>query len=236
MTARRIALGTAWLLMIAALLALGTWQVERRAWKLDLIARVDARIHAPPTPAPFHQPVGKPDEYRRVVVSGRYLAGKDALVQASTVRGPGWWVLTPLAAAQGTVMVNRGYVPTRRAPPAPTGPVQVVGLLRLSEPGGGFLRSNDPAADRWYSRDVAALARRDRVPTEPYFIDAEASSPTSGQPAPDQPAPDQPIGGLTVVTFTNNHLGYAITWYTLAMMTAAAFWVWVRAPRRAGPP
>jgi surfeit locus 1 family protein len=226
MKVRRIAIGTAWILVIAGLLALGTWQVQRRAWKLDLIARVDARLHAAPQPAPFGQAPGKADEYRRIAATGRFISDKQALVQASTVRGPGWWVLTPLVTPHGTVLVNRGYVPTRKAPAAPTGQVTVVGLLRLTEPGGGFLRSNDPAADRWYSRDVAAIARREGMVTAPYFIDAQAGV----------ERPGQPIGGLTVVTFTNNHLAYAITWYTLAIMTAAAFAYSIRSTRRARPP
>jgi surfeit locus 1 family protein len=222
MTVRRIAIGTVWILAIAGLLALGTWQVQRRAWKLDLIARVDARLHGKPESAPVGKTIGKQDEYRRVTATGRFLSGKDALVQASTVRGPGWWVMTPLATDRGTLLVNRGYVPTRKAPAPPAGTVTITGLLRLTEPGGGFLRSNDPAAARWYSRDVAAIARWNGVATQPYFIDAEAG--------PERPG--QPIGGLTVVTFTNNHLAYAITWYTLAVMTAAAFFHWMRPLRR----
>jgi surfeit locus 1 family protein len=61
---------------------------------------------------------------------------------------------------------------------------------------------------------------------QPYFIDAEAGPERAGQP----------IGGLTVVTFTNNHLAYAITWYTLAIMTAAAFVYWLRPTRWSRPP
>ena len=226
MNARRIAIGTAWILVIAGLLALGTWQVQRRTWKLDLIARVTARLHAAPQPAPFGQIPGKADEYRRVVATGRFVPGQQSLVQASTVRGAGWWVMTPLVTARGTVLVNRGYVPKREAPAPPPGPVTVIGLLRLTEPDGGFLRSNDPTADRWYSRDVTAIARREGLAMQPYFIDAEAGPERAGQP----------IGGLTVVTFTNNHLAYAITWYTLAIMTAAAFVYWLRPTRWSRPP
>ena len=92
--------------------------------------------------------------------------------------------------------------------------MRVTGLLRLSEPGGGFLRDNDPAADRWYSRDVAAIARSRGVKAIPdYFIDAQAS--------PSRQA--YPVGGLTVVRFPNNHLQYAITWFALATMTLGAY-------------
>ena len=74
------------------------------------------------------------------------------------------------------------------------------------------MRQNDPTADRWYSRDVQAIAKsRGLVAVAPYFIDADrASSPGTGV--------DSPVGGLTVITFPNNHLLYAITWYTLGLM------------------
>ncbi|HZF85890.1 MAG TPA: SURF1 family protein [Burkholderiaceae bacterium] len=219
--------------------ALGTWQVQRLAWKQALIARVDARVHAAPVapPAPPQWPAidRDADEYLRVALDGRFLHDKEALVQASTERGAGFWVLTPLQRDDGTwVLVNRGFVPpdrrdpARRSPP-PTGEVHVQGLLRLSEPGGGFLRRNDPAADRWHSRDVAAIAAARGLPADrvaPYFVDAEA--------APGAAADASPVPGLTVIRFSNNHLVYAITWYGLALMAAAAGWYVRRADRAPG--
>ena len=208
-------------LAAVVLAALGTWQVERRAWKLDLIARVEARVRAAPVPAPG--PADWPgltaaaDAYRRVRVEGRYLPGPPTLVQAVTELGGGFWALALLRAADGSVvLVNRGFVPTDRRDPAtwppPPEPVAVTGLLRMSEPGGAFLRSNDPPTHRWYSRDVAAIASARGLGTvAPYFIDADAS--------PDATA--LPVGGLTVVAFRNDHLVYAITWYVLTAMVAA---------------
>lgn len=217
----RAAIAGGWLLAIAALFALGTWQIERLAWKRALIAKVDARLRAAPVAAP-RRIAGAQDAYRRVIARGRYLTGRDTLVQAATVRGAGWWVLTPLETATATILINRGFVPARVAPAPPPGRATVTGLLRLTEPGGGFLRSNDAAADRWYSRDVAAIAARRGLAVAPYFIDADATP----------QAPGQPIGGLTVVRFYNNHLVYAITWYTLAIMALAGFVYWLRSARR----
>ena len=223
-TARRpvalIAIAGAWIVAILALLALGTWQVERLAWKRNLIAQVTTRLAAKPVPAPIA--VGPEDAYRRVAAIGIFEPARDSFVQASTVRGPGWWVITPLHIADGRViLINRGYVPARTAPPPASGIVTVTGLLRLTEPGGGFLRSNDSAADRWYSRDVAAIAaRRGLGITAPYFIDADATNATG------------PVGGLTVVRFGNNHLAYAITWFILAMMAVGGFIYWFAASRR----
>ncbi len=203
-------------LMFGALCALGVWQLERLAWKRDLIARVDARIHAVPVPAPLS--ATKDNEYRRVRVDGIFLHDRATLVQAATIKGAGYWVMTPLKRNNGSIiLINRGFVPpeAKSRYARPQGRVSITGLLRLTEPGGGFLRSNDPSANRWYSRDVAAIeqARRLSPAPFPYFIDVDAA-----------PQPEAlPIGGLTVVSFPNNHLQYAITWFVLAAMVAAAY-------------
>lgn len=220
------------LLALCALLALlfaglGTWQVQRLAWKRDLIQRVEARIHAPPVPAPLRpqwpQLEARDIEYRRVRAHGVFLHDLETLVDALTVRGPGAWVITPLRTAGGIILVNRGFVPpehrdpdTRAAGQIP-GEVTVTGLARLSEPEGRLLRPNDPAADRWFSRDVPAIARsRQLGEVAPYFIDAEA-----------QPSA-LPIGGMTMVQFRNAHLGYAATWFALAALCTGGMFVLLR--------
>ena len=212
----------AWIVVILTFLALGTWQVERLAWKRALITQVDARLAARPVPAPVT--AGLNDAYRRVRATGVFQPGRDTFVQASTVRGPGWWVITPLRTDAGRlILINRGYVATRAAPTAASGSISVTGLLRRSEPGGGFLRNNDPVTDRWYSRDVSAIsARRGLGKTASYFIDADAGA----------KVPGAPIGGLTVVRFNNNHLAYAITWYILAAMTVGGLIMWILVSRR----
>lgn len=211
---------------VVGLVSLGVWQIERRAWKLDLIERIDTRIHAVPVsaPGPGEWPAitRERDEYRRVQLQGRFLDGSQTLVQAVTERGGGYWVLTPLVTDDGfTVLVNRGFVSdgARRSAGAPgtqpAGAVRVTGLLRISEPKGGFLRSNDPAAGRWYSRDVAAIAAaRGLDNAAPYFVDADAATSPGGD--------NEPAGGLTVVSLPNNHLVYALTWFALALMLAGA--------------
>lgn len=210
------------LLGTALLTGLGVWQLERRAWKLDLIARVTERVHAPAVAAPgptlWSRVNAADDEYRHVRVSGRFLNNRETLVKAVTEDGSGFWVLTPLRTDAGyTVLVNRGFVPDSRRDPAtriagqiPT-ETTVTGLLRMTEPGGAFLRSNDPEANRWYSRDVAAIGRaRHLGRVAPYFIDADATPVPGGLP----------VGGLTVIRFPNNHLLYALTWFTLAVLLA----------------
>lgn len=201
--------------------ALGTWQVRRLAWKRDLIARVDERIHAAPVPVPGRSEWANLDileaEYRRVQARGLFQHDRETLVDALTEQGPGFWVLTPLDTADGTILVNRGFVPPDRRDAADrsegqvAGEVTVTGLLRVSEPDGRILRPNEPAADRWFSRDVEAIAAaRGLGGVAKFFIDAEA--------APGSPG--LPLAGLTVVRFRNAHLPYALTWFALAALCA----------------
>ena len=247
--APRIILAALALLLIALFAGLGTWQVIRLQWKLDLIARVEQRVHAapaaPPPSARWHGITAESDEYRRVQVAGTYLYEYTTPVQALTELGSGYWLLTPLCTTDGhVILVNRGFIAAspgartryqaRKSEGYPCatnagGAVQLTGLLRTSEPKGFFLRTNDPAANRWYARDVAAIAAARGLPAEltaPYFIDAAANQNPAG-------SPDQPQGGLTVVKFNNSHLVYAVTWYALALMVAAGWW-WVT--HRGGAP
>lgn len=217
--------------VFVGLLALGIWQVQRLHWKQALIARMELRLHAAPVAAPGPAEWSAinrvSNEYSRIYVSGSFDHTRETLVRASTELGSGFWVVTPMQTADGFwVLVNRGFIPASlraQASRPDLGDKQVVnGLLRLSEPGGSWLQSNNPGAGRWYSRDVRAIAANVTLDTQtgetrvtrvaPYFIDAGASRDQSAWPR----------GGLTVLTFNNNHLVYALTWFVLAAMAATA--------------
>lgn len=226
--------------LFVSFLALGSWQLQRRAWKLDLIERVTERVRAEPVAAPapaqWPQVNAQQHEYLPVTLSGRFLVEKTVLTQAVTELGAGFWVVTPLQAADGSqTLINRGFVPTsERQAWLPEGgaaaaeaPVQTVtGLLRMTEPGGGFLRDNDSQQQRWYSRDVAAIAAAQGLErAAPYFIDA-------GRPGQPVAANTWPRPGMTVIAFHNSHLVYALTWYGMALMVLVAAVVVVRWEKR----
>lgn len=201
--------------------ALGVWQVERLAWKTALIAAVETRSTATPLDLDAADWSGIDAgslEYQRVSARGRY-EGADTFTQAVTAHGGGFWVMTPLRLADGrALLVNRGFVTAAQRDagiPRPSGAVEVEGLLRASEPEGGFLRTNDPAGGRWYSRDVGAIGEAlGLLNLAPFFLDADADGAA------------YPIGGLTVVSFSNNHLVYALTWFGLALLSVfALFWM-----------
>ena len=219
--------------MAAGFAALGVWQVERLQWKRALIATVEARQLAAPASPPSSDNWTPSDAYTRVMVQGTFRHDRETRVQAVTEQGAGFWILTPLQTSTSTVLVNRGFVPSdkrdssTRMPGQLAGPVRVTGLLRASEPGGAFLRANAPDQGRWYSRDVAAIARARHLaePVAPYFIDADATANPGGYP----------IGGLTVVKFRNSHLTYALTWFGLSLLSlVGAALVW-RERRRKRP-
>jgi surfeit locus 1 family protein len=190
---------------------------------------VDARVHAapaaPPSVARWAGITAESDEYRRVQVAGTYLYEYTTPVQALTEQGAGYWLLTPLCtptamSSSSTAASSRRRVRARatsaqvrrlslRHAPAAR---QLVGLLRISEPGRLFMRANDPAENRWYSRDVAAIAAARGLPPtlDRALLRRRRSRPEPGRFA--GPAAGRPHRGQ----LPNSHLVYALTWYALA--------------------
>jgi len=229
------------LVVFMILIGLGTWQVERLAWKEDLITKVEARIHEPAQGAPAEADwpaINFEDhEYRHVTAQGRFRHDLEvqvyALVDAGPdgSGGPGYWVITPLVQADGaTILVNRGFVPIARKDPSTRaegqvdGLVTVTGLLRMPEAAGLFTPESDPGKDSWFVRDPLAIAgAKGLLRTAPFLVDADAAPNPGGLP----------VGGLTRTAFPNRHLEYALTWYGLAATLVAVFaaYAWGRLRR-----
>jgi surfeit locus 1 family protein len=137
--------------------------------------------------------------------------------------GQGYWVLTPLELGSGAiVIVNRGFVPIERKDPSTRregqieGPVTVTGFLRMPEVGNWFTPANKPARGAWYRRDPAEIARHFSLArAAPFMIDADAAAVPGGLPQ----------GGETRLVFANTHLGYALTWFGLALALLGVFTV-----------
>lgn len=202
---------------------LGTWQLIRLQGKLALIDKVESRAFAEPAKLPGPQAWADPAlrelEYQRVQLAGQLLPEFNQYSQAVTRLGPGYWLMTPMRTRDGFhVWLNRGFVSQRQeaAEQTPAQGVQVVGLIRLSEPQGGFLRKNSPEAARWYSRDVQALSAVSGLThAAPYFVDVfELKDQGVG-------SSHEPVMGLTVLKFPNNHAAYAMTWFAMALMVLA---------------
>jgi surfeit locus 1 family protein len=222
-------------LALAVLVSLGNWQVRRLAWKEDLIARVADR----PSSAPLDfrgrslAEIGDPDaflqdnEYRPIRLSGEYAPEGEALVFTSLESprgrfgGPGHWVLTPFVASGSgrAVYVNRGFVPDGKEDgytPPPAGGRTIEGLVREPEKGSWLTPEPKPAERVFFSRDPRRIAETLGLAdvSGGFFIDLQASeTPPSGLPQ----------AGETRMSFPNNHLQYAITWYGLAAALLAVF-------------
>lgn len=205
--------------VLLLLLGLGVWQVQRLHWKEGLIAERRAAATAAPEPVPRARTVAPDMNFRHVTAEGRFLNNKEILVYAPPRIGEtGFDVLTPLVQADGRIVfINRGFVPLGLRDPAAraageiTGPVRVEGLLRLPSrrKPGWFIPDNDPRRHRWFWIDLPRMAAADGLArVAPYYVDADAAPNPGGWPQ----------GGLTEVRLPNNHLQYAIIWFSLAVV------------------
>jgi surfeit locus 1 family protein len=235
------------LIVFAGLIALGTWQLERKAWKEALIETLTARLAAPPGPLPPPQAwaaLGAADaEYRRVSFGVIFTGGTAALVYAAPsafrpdVSGPGFWVMAPARLAGGNVVVvNRGFIPaaaaadfeqaaekTRGTDTVAAATIEVVGAVRWPDATHWYTPKNDTAHNLWFVRDPAVIAAaKGWGPVAPFYVEQESPVPESGWPQP----------GKLVVRLPNNHLQYAVTWYGLALVLVVVFAFYARSSSR----
>jgi surfeit locus 1 family protein len=199
-------------------LGLGSWQVDRLAWKRGLIAQRAAAVAAAPVPPPDSLAAARGLEFHPIAVTGRFLHDREIHLGATSPGGVnGYQVLTPLREADGRLLlVNRGFVPAslrdpeKRAAGEIAGPVALRGLLRLppQQKPGWFLPDNRPDLNYWFWVDLGAIASATGLPDlAPYYIDADATANPGGWPK----------GGVTRLDLPNDHLQYAITWFSLAI-------------------
>ena len=204
--------------MLLICLALGAWQVERLFWKQDLIAQRQAAIAAPSAVVPKSLAETRDVEFRHVSDEGVFLNDKEIFLGATSEGGgQGYQVLTPLLEPGGRIVfVNRGYIPAELKDPAKRaagqmgGTVRVQGLLRLPPAGkpNWFLPDNRPDLNYWFWVDLPAMSAADQLDrVAPFSIDADATPNPGGWPK----------GGVTRLMLPNNHLQYAITWFSLAV-------------------
>jgi surfeit locus 1 family protein len=208
------------------LASLGTWQLHRKQWKEDLIARIAARATAPPvalTEASALLAEGADIDYLHVRLTGHLLHDAERYLYAPGASGPGWHVYTPLALADGEmVWVNRGFVPEARKAPQTrrqgllSGEVTITGLVRAARARGAFQPNNQPATNTWYWPDAGELSASlpARGHSLPFTVDADR--------LPEVPG-GLPQGGVTRLGLDNRHLAYALTWYALAVTLLGVF-------------
>jgi len=216
--------------MVAVLVSLGVWQLQRRIEKHALIAMLNERLAAAPAPLPSaaEWPGLTParDEFRRVTVTARFEDRPEAHVFTSgsairaDVTSPGVWVFAPARVeGEGIVVVNRGFVPEGQAgSKAPAEPVMLTGYLRFPETAGMWTPAEDRAKRLWFLRDPSSMAAAlGWGSVAPFYIDLEVPAPASGLPKP----------GALEVHLRDNHMQYAITWFGLAAAVGITYLVWL---------
>jgi surfeit locus 1 family protein len=214
---RRLLLPLAFgLIGTAILIGLGTWQVQRLAWKNGIIATIEARLAADPVAVPA-APDPEADRYRRVAVEGAFQPGELHVYTSAPPRGVGYRVIAPFETADGRrILVDRGFVPIGdKDAIRPSGPAIVEGALVWPDETDRWTSPPDRDKNIWFARDVALMS--DALGTEPLMI---AAATASGAGAP-MPLPVTP-------NIVNNHLEYAVTWFGLATVWAVmtVFWLW----------
>lgn len=220
---------------LVVLSSLGTWQMNRKAWKESLIAKLSDRVQAAPIALPQRSEWNKltpDDEFTRVRLNVEFNDPKDALVYAPNsalrddVKKPGYFVFTPARLTDGSrVTVNRGFVPNKDYT-VPAGTQDIVGYLRWPEASSVFVSDHDQIGATWYVRDQNKMAQvRGWGEVAPFYIEMESPVPPGGLPHPASLKPQ----------LRNDHLQYAMTWYGLALTLVGVFGFWVRSRLREKP-
>ncbi|KAG1179134.1 hypothetical protein G6F70_002710 [Rhizopus microsporus] len=235
---RKFNFGTALLCTIPFItFGLGTWQVQRLRWKVQLINTLEDRLHREPIPLPkrINPDVLEEYEYRKVYVKGHYRHDQEILLGPRT-RGDGnagYFIITPLERDNGTtILVKRGWVSSdkrdqrTRPESLETGEVEVIGLIRMNEEKNSFTPDNDIERNQWYWADIDTMAKLTNA--QPVMIERVSDiSPYKEHVLIDKGVP---VGRPPTVEVRNSHLNYLITWYSLSFATSIMFWRVLRRP------
>ncbi|KAE9627311.1 SURF1 family protein [Parasedimentitalea maritima] len=203
---------------LAVLLSLGAWQMQRMAWKQNILDTIETRVAAEPVALPIHpDPVA--DKYRPVRLIGEMASGELHVLVSMPMLGPGYRMIVPFVTDDGRrILVDRGFIRTVDKESARyTGQVEFLGNLHWPDETDGYTPPADTIKNIWYARDVEAMAAA--LKTLPIMVVLN----------------DHPINGSSVIpmpidtaSIPNNHLQYAITWFSLAFLWAAmtAYFLW----------
>lgn len=204
-------------LMLAILISLGVWQVQRLAWKEALIARMDAQTKAAPAALPSAAVADPAEwEYRRARVEGKFDPKHIFWVRPRTengVVGAHMLVWLKRRGWQPPVLINRGFVPDSKVAEmtVPEGMVALEGVVQIPHKS-YFTPDNNPAKNDWYWADIPAMA--------------EAAGYDGAMPMLVTLPPVQgsyPSGFAVTAHIRNNHLQYALFWFSMAAILLVVF-------------
>jgi surfeit locus 1 family protein len=205
----------------AILLSLGIWQVQRLAWKEAMLAEIEQQIRAEPVPL-FDQPL---EEFQPVTALGEILGPEAHVLTSRKPEGVGFRVVSVFETEGRRILLDRGFVPeAEKDAPRPPTSVQISANFRTVDEKDAFTPEPDLAANFWFARDVPQLAAA--LGTEPILLILRDTS------EPDPPVRPWPVDTAGI---SNNHLEYAVTWFSLALVWAGmtAFLLWRIRARKA---
>ena len=194
----------------AILIWLGLWQVQRLAWKEGVLAEIESRIAAQSVALP-DTPVEAADKYLPVAVTGTFGEGALRVLVSRKRVGAGHLIISPFETQGRSILVDRGFLKLETdLPPAPEGEVTITGNLHWPDDRNSSTPENDIPGNTWFARDIARMA--EVLGTEPVLLITREMS-----------QPDSALTPLPVDTsgIPNDHLEYAITWFSLAAIWLA---------------
>ncbi|WP_264212747.1 SURF1 family protein [Leisingera thetidis] len=197
---------------LAVLIGLGTWQLQRKAWKEGILATIEERIAGEPAAGLPAQPESETDRYRPVRLQGEISADELHVLTSVKDAGPGYRVISPFTLADGRrVLIDRGFVPVKhKQAERLSGPAAIEGNIHWPQETDSYTPEPDLNGNIWYARDAQRMA--ERLGTEPVMIVLRAN--------PEGEAGLRPLP-VSTAGISNDHLQYAITWFSLAVIWAA---------------
>ena len=205
---------------IAVLLSLGTWQVQRLAWKEGILAEIDAKISGTPTTLPL-SPSEEAHKYQPVEVSGRFLETRIRVLVSQKLIGAGYRIIQPFQTADRVILVDRGFVKIDQTEDLRNDPATVLGNLHWPDEVDEYTPEPDLRRDIWFARDVPAMAKA--LNADPVLVIAREITPSS------EKVSAIPISSSGI---PNDHLQYAITWFSLAAVWAGMSGLFLFGTRR----
>jgi surfeit locus 1 family protein len=204
------------LFIIASVLltgALGVWQLQRLAWKEQVIAG----MHAAQTLPALGTLPESPDNlsYRKVALTGRFLYDKRLrMIGRQFGHDVGYFMLTPFVLDDDgrIILVNRGFAPDGRES-KPEGLQTVTGIVRPLREKRLFSPGNHPEKNIWFYEDIAAMSQATGLTLLPVMVEVTGL----------QEKGVFPIPGDGKIAFRNDHLTYAVTWFSLMLVGLVMF-------------
>ena len=192
-------------LFITLFCTLGTWQLYRLQWKQDLINQIAKGLES--TPIKYSASIKK--NYQRVELTGKYIFDKQIYLYSLNERGvPGYDVVTPFITTNNeNVLINRGWIKKEKRNNLSNVSISnnIIGLLRLPNKKNLFTPENNLKENIWFYLNLKEIEKISGKKFSNYIVYLEDNNISVPKPR------------KITIDLPNNHLKYAITWYSISI-------------------